>query len=318
MQNQEIADRYLRFARNEARGQSPMYEELALHVATSPSALAFLSKLPKDRQQPNLLFAALRFAAGTDVVAGAFDDMLVMHQTEIDHIMRTRTTQTNEPGRCAALMPVLSQIDGPLALIEIGASAGLCLLPDAYGYDWGVHTLSPPDQGPVFSCTVYGDVPLPNHHLDIQWRAGLDLNPLDVTSTADVDWLEQLVWPEHHTRRARLKEAIAVAQRKPPAVHRGNLLHDLNDLVSTVPKGLNIVVFHTAVLAYVPDLTVRNTFAAEMTGHSDITWVSNEGRLVFPQISTKTTEARDDMFLISKNGTPVAWSAPHGQSLIWL
>jgi hypothetical protein len=51
--------------------------------------------------------------------------------------MRVRSTQTNEPGRTASILPVLAQIDaaeGPLALIEVGASAGLCLYPDRYSY----------------------------------------------------------------------------------------------------------------------------------------------------------------------------------------
>ena len=48
--------------------------------------------------------------------------------------MRERRTQTNEPRRCATLLPALAQLDGPLALLEVGASAGLCLYPDRYSY----------------------------------------------------------------------------------------------------------------------------------------------------------------------------------------
>jgi hypothetical protein len=51
----------------------------------------------------------------------------------------SRRTQTNEPGRCATLLPALAALDGPLALIEVGASAGLCLHVDRYSYDYG-HT----------------------------------------------------------------------------------------------------------------------------------------------------------------------------------
>ena len=36
-----------------------------------------------------------------------------------------RRTQTNEPARCAVLLPALAQLPQPLALIEAGASAGL-------------------------------------------------------------------------------------------------------------------------------------------------------------------------------------------------
>ena len=44
--------------------------------------------------------------------------------------MMVRSTQTNEAGRCAALLPVLALLPQPLALLEVGTSAGLCLFPD--------------------------------------------------------------------------------------------------------------------------------------------------------------------------------------------
>ena len=104
----------------------------------------FSLAFPQDRQQPNLLFAAMRLVAGTPASPAEFDAAIADHEEAIAGIMRTRTTQTNEPGRCAVLLPALARIEGPLALIEVGASAGLCLLPDAYGYDWGHQTLAPP------------------------------------------------------------------------------------------------------------------------------------------------------------------------------
>lgn len=130
-----IAERYIRFAQLEAAGQSPIYERLALHVARSQNCLGFLLTLPADRQQPNLLFAAVRHVAGNISCPEAFDRVIRDRAEEVAAVMRRRTTQTNEPGRCAVLLPLLAQITGPIALIEMGASAGLCLLPDVYGYD---------------------------------------------------------------------------------------------------------------------------------------------------------------------------------------
>ena len=140
--------------------------------------------------------------------------------------MLTRRVQTNEPARCAVLLPVLSQLPQPLALIEVGASAGLTLLFDQYNYDYAGHRVAGSDpHAPTLYCQPRGPVPLPSRVPAIAWRAGLDLNPLRVTDDADVRWLSCLVWPGESDRAARLAAAIAVARRDPPAVHRGDLAH---------------------------------------------------------------------------------------------
>lgn len=38
-------------------------------------------------------------------------------------------------------------------------------------------------------------MPLPAGVPEVTWRAGLDLNPLDVADDDDVRWLERLIWP---------------------------------------------------------------------------------------------------------------------------
>ena len=59
-----VAERYQRFAEREARGRSPLYERFALGVAGDPELLALLESLPPAKQQPNLLFAAVRYLGG--------------------------------------------------------------------------------------------------------------------------------------------------------------------------------------------------------------------------------------------------------------
>ena len=59
-----------------------------------------------------------------------------------------RATQTNEAGRCAVLLPFLAELPQPLALLEVGASAGLCLLPDRYSYRYDDGTDLDPHDGP--------------------------------------------------------------------------------------------------------------------------------------------------------------------------
>ena len=236
-------------------------------------------------------------------------------------VMLSRTTQTNEPGRCASLLPSLASIPGPLALIEVGASSGLCLLPDFYGYDWDRQRLVPPAQAigiaPVFPCQAGIGVPLPTNFPEIVWRAGLDLNPLDVSKDDDVLWLENLVWPEHHQRLDRLRSAINIARQNPPRVVAGDLRNDLQALISDAPKDATVVVFHTAVLSYVSNQQDREDFARKMLDAKSI-WISNESPKIFPDIAVKASPIRDDMFLLSVDGTPQAWCGPHGQSVLWI
>ncbi len=314
-----IAARYLRFANEEARGVSESYERLALGVAARREILAFLAALPSLRRQPNLLFAAARLLQGTAVDIDALSAIVGTRPDALRGIMLTRTTQTNEPARCAVLLPILAALSQPLALLEVGASAGLCLLPDRYGYDYAVARIAPPSpQAPVFFCVAGGTVPLPARAPQIAWRAGLDLNPLDVSSAEDVAWLEALVWPEQEQRLANLRRAIDVARRDPPRVVCGDLLTDFASLAASAPSDATLVVFHTAVLAYVAEAEARSRFV-DAVRRSRAIWISNEVPAVFPDIAARVPAARPrGKFLLSVDGVPKAWTGPHGQSLDWI
>ena len=315
-----IAERYLRFAKVEAAGRSPLYEQWALHVATSVDTLAFLQGLPVEKQQPNLLFAAFRHTVGTPKSTVEFDAGLAQHDAAIRALMLTRSTQTNEPGRCAVLLPALASIGRKIALIEVGASAGLCLLMDKYGYDWGSQRLAPvrDDWGyPVFPCEITGKGPLPGTYPEFVWRAGLDLNPIDVHCDEDRKWLEDLVWPEDGDRLARLQSALRICRRAPPQIVRGDLLRDLASLIEQAPAEATVVVYHSAVLNYVMDQALRNEFARNMLA-SRCVWISNESPLVFPQFLPAATPQPSGMFLLCADGHALAWTDPHGAVLQWL
>ena len=136
-------------------------------------------------------------------------------------VIAARRTQTNEPARCATLLPLLARLPQPLALLEVGASAGLCLLPDFYSYAYGGVRIEPAQadaNAPVFHCAVNAATPIPEKNVDVIWRAGLDLNPLDVTREDDARWLQALVWPGEGQRERLLGEALTVARRVRPRV----------------------------------------------------------------------------------------------------
>jgi len=148
-----IAEAYRTFARHEARGGSPAYQALAEAVAGDAAVLRFLGALPPEKRQPNLLFAAARYLLGAPADITGLRDLAGRSGAELSQVMLARRTQTNEPARCATLLPALAQLPPPLALIEVGASAGLTLLVDRYSYDYAGHRIAGRDpQAPVLRC----------------------------------------------------------------------------------------------------------------------------------------------------------------------
>jgi len=316
-----IAQRYEQFAEVEAQCVSAAYERLARSVARSPTILAFLATVPERRQQPNLFLAAIRHVAGLPENERELVQLVNTYGSALREVMLSRTTQTNEPARCAAFLPILANLPQPLALLEVGASAGLCLFPDRYSYDYGRYRVpkssNPSSSIPVFKCDIAGTPPKPEALPTVVWRRGIDLNPLSVSSEDDVAWLETLVWPEQEHRLTALRAAISIAREDPPRVRRGNLLTDLDPLIFEAPPGATLVIFHTAVLSYISDSGARLSFARKMK-NSPAIWISNESPNVFPDLlHHNAVSAAKGRFALMVNGQPVAWTGPHGQSLDW-
>src|SRR3954454_23154724 len=115
----DTAQEYRQFATMEARGASPLYEELALGVAGDPDLLGLLATLPPAKRQPNLLFAAARHVGGTPAGFAQFRRLVLEHREGVVDTMLARRTQPNEPGRCAPLYPLLAALPQPLALLEV-------------------------------------------------------------------------------------------------------------------------------------------------------------------------------------------------------
>jgi hypothetical protein len=309
------AENYRAFSR-ETRGRSPAYESLAASIAGDDLILGFLAALPPPKRQPNLLFAAARYLLDAPPDLAALRDLVSQHEAELAEVMLARRTQTNEPARCATLLPALTSLPGPLALIEVGASAGLTLLFDRYSYNYDGHLIAGCDpDAPALCCAIRGPVPMPARLPEIAWRAGLDLNPLDVTRDDDVRWLSCLLWPGESGREARLAAAIASARRDPPPLYRGDLRTDLPALAARAPADATLVIYHSAVLAYVTPED-REGFARTIRDLGAV-WLSNEAPGVVP--ATRVADVPDGAFVLSRDGqTPLALTDGHGTWLHWL
>lgn len=128
-----IPELYQWFA-GEAAPTSPTWEAVSLWVAGTPSVAARLDALPGTKRQPNLFLAALRYLDGPLQPGRQLEDWVHARWRDIETVILRRATQTNEPGRCAVLAPVLASLPQPITLLEVGASAGLCLAPDRFRY----------------------------------------------------------------------------------------------------------------------------------------------------------------------------------------
>lgn len=312
---ESVADAYRAFARREARGRSAAYEALGEAVAQDAAIIGFIAALPPGKRQPQLVFAAARYLLTSPPGIFALRDLVSQSPAELTEVILTRRTQTNEPGRCAVLLPALAQLPQPLALIEAGASAGLTLLFDRYSYDYAGHTLTGSDpDAPTLRCRPSGPVPLPRRIPRIAWRAGLDLNPLDVTSDDDARWLSSLVWPGEGDRARRLAAALAAARRDPPRVHRGDLVTGLPALAARAPADATLVVYHSSVL-YQVTAGEREQFAATVRGLG-ASWLAAEAPGILP--GTAAPAVDDQMYAISRDGKPIAHGDSHGAWLHWL
>ena len=316
---QSLADGYRRFAELEATGVSKTYTEWALGVADDPAVLTLICALPPGKRQPNLVFAAARFVGAPIKAYREFRDWLVEHWADVEPVIMSRSTQTNEAARCAVLLPILDRLAGPLALIEAGAAAGLVLYPDRYSYLYTVNGTESvridPSDGPssvVIPCAIDA-ASVPTRIPKIAWRAGVDLNPIDVANSDQLAWLETLIWPEHAERRGRLHRAADILATDPPRLVAGDIVDKIPDLVSAAPSGARVVVFHSAVLAYLSE-DRRSSFVDMVRSLDGITWVSNEGAQVLPFITEQVDEEIRGRTILAVDGKPVALAGPHGQS----
>ena len=110
---------------------------------------------------------------------------------------------------------------------------------------------------------------------------------------------------------------MRVAAEIPPVVVKGDLVDDLAMLAAMAPRAVPLVVFHSAVLAYVtPEIRTR---FAELVKELGAVWISNEFPRVLPDVAVKLDRPPpEDRFVLAVDGEPVAFTGPHGQSIDWL
>lgn len=329
-----VVERYASFARNETPHHSAVMHAWAAGVSEDPETCALIETLPPRERQPNLVFSAARVVA-PDLVnphqAEPRPDeyerlrtVLHEHWAAITKVTATRHTQTNEAGRMGVLMPAFAKIQKEagrrLALIELGASAGLCLHPNSWTYRYTdresttLAELNPSAPAGTLAVVSKGDTELPSELPQIEWRVGVDLNPLNPANPQDAAWLRALIWPGQSHRLERLDAAIADATRDPVLVLPRDITSQtlLDEVLAVVPPEYLPVVFHSATLAYLEaaDRVAVSRRLAEAVQQQRIHWVSNEGSAGVPSIHAEITNSGFDQnlrrgaFVVSIDGKP--------------
>jgi len=323
-----VAAVYDEFGRRWAHGTSPLYEDWTTAIAADPELTSLIAALPRAKQQPNLVLAAARWSGVplrpfTEIRAAIIERWPAIAATAM-----ARATQTNEPNRCATWLPPLSRLSGPLALLEVGAAAGLCLYPDRYSVDYdidgSIRRFDPADGASdvVLSCRLDDARDLPDRHPEVVWRRGIDLAPIDAGDPAAIAWLTALVWPgpDHDTRVARLRAAATLAAAAPVEIVAGDLLETLTDAAASAPVEATLVVFHSAVLLYL-DPAARDRFTTLVSTLGAVTgrrvvWLSNETAGTLPGIDARLPRglASPGRFVQSLDGRPIALAGQHGMT----
>lgn len=304
------AEWYDRAATCDLVGHSALHVEWAAGVAADDEVLALLDRLPRDRRQPSLIFSVATWLGAAATGYPAFRTWLLENWPTVETAARERRTQTNEVGRCAPLVVALARIPGPLALLEVGAAAGLCSIPERYAYRFGERPVLG-SGAPLIECVVDGAGLAPESLPDIRWRLGLDLHPLSAADADDADWLEALVPLDRADRRARLRAALATARIDPPRVIVGDALDDLARAAAEAPTDLTLVVVSLGTLVYLPP-AARAAFPGAVAAIG-ARLVTLEQSGIADRPEGRVPRGR---FVLAVDGDAIAQASPHGDRLI--
>jgi len=237
-----------------------------------------------DRPALSALYAAR--AGDFDAVLG---DVLRHADAFIADWMR-EPPQTNEVARSAAIMAALmtlrAEVDLPVELLELGASAGLNLNLGHYAFDLGGVQVGR-SGSPVRIAPEWRGPPPLARPVEIVDARGVDLRPLAASDPSAQERLMAYIWADQADRAERLHHALAIAHAHPPRLSRADIADWLpRELSRPARAGVCRVVVHAMSLQYCGAATRARVDAALAAADIPIA-----------RIGFEWTEARDAVHL---------------------
>jgi hypothetical protein len=344
----DLADLWRWFAERQFRGQSPIYERIAVAVADDRAVLDLLREAPPAAHLPLAPLAAARYLLLDgldhplhDVYRGRSDadpgplfiDLCRQQRAPLLTLLQTRRVQTNDCGRSALIGPALTWVaqrrPGPFCLIDVGASAGINLLCDRYRMDYGSHGATGPIDSPVrISCDVIGgDPPIADQLPELVQRLGIDLSPVNLSNRSDTRWLLACVWPDGG-RAARVEASISLAQHDPPTLIAGHANDVLPAVLRDLPPEATAIVMTTWAFGYF-STDERAEFVRILRTESErrhVVWISAENRAVVEAFGTTEPDSQPEhdilgaLLIADDDSTAVALARvhSHGNWLDWI
>ena len=303
----DLARRFDDFART-FEASAPLYGRLAARVAREPQVLDLMSVAPETQRIPVLVLASPHYlllsepdhplahhypniaSTGADGdPSDLFVDFVLSRAESMKQLMASRSTQTNELGRCNwFLFPfsILNNEVGTLARVDIGSSAGLTLLAPHIAYDIRPGRVIGADAPMMITCDVRGGPPLPQQVPDVKWSLGVDASPVDVHNDTEVRWLEACVWPDQVERFDRLHAAVSLARRIGVNVETGDAVDVLASAVTRANEHAHPVITTSWVLNYLsPERRTEFVQVLDDLGSTmDLSWVIAESPYETPEL----------------------------------
>jgi hypothetical protein len=345
MSEQKSFDYWDYFLRECERADAPLYTAVIRGVGQDGALKEIASHVKPGQPMANVLLAAVHFlllrgaehplrrlypnlnggrrVADADAFA-TFKDFVDKHCDEVAALIARGVTNTNEVARCSSLhagfRAVAKDAGEPLALVELGPSAGLNMIWDRYRvrYSGGGQgfELGPADAELTIACELRGDKSPPSGPTPaVASRVGLELNPVDLSDPYWRDWLKALIWPDQVERFTRLETAIAIAGREKQDIRAGDALDLLPDALAEVPESLPVCVYHTYVV-YQFSKAMREALDNILIAASlrrPIWRLSAEGTQIAGDAHLKLRHYRDGV----GNERPLALCHPHGAWIEW-